>query len=642
MCLIVHFPPGKSFPLDALEAAYFTNEDGVGAMWVENNRVHTKKIPVCTFDDVKALYEAKGDKQYVMHLRFKTHGSIDLDNTHPIQILSKETNGMDLWMVHNGVLSFVTAKDKGRSDTWYFVNDYLKPILTKNPNLIFDPVFQQMLGLAVGAGNKLLFLNNAGRTVIINKSSGHDHPSGCWLSNSYSINGSKLYRSRSQSHSTALPAHNYYGYGYDGWEDYADNSDNSKTDKSIPVIGLTAKEVAALSMVWRYRTMPAGTADGLQTTFLITGQYLVKSSVGSRPCFIVTHKGQQALAAKVAQGTILQPNTGSPCCFIEGSVITLVPQSETQKLPLDRPLIEPPHDPVRNVPSKELSPLEQRSVDKDIPPIDYNEFLLLCYVDAEPSFHNCPITHFQTRVVKSCLDKGLLNFVIKSSSSLKWSLVPRLTTLGCGVIVPDNADLSKPRHWNCKYPKSFNMTVVGGEWTDRGPSSVEVYLMPHNKEVHTSHGVKLNWEDFLSDKTWESLKGLVPAAQGVMTPWTYKDDIVIPPMKNKAEVVSPLPDKEQAKLVALYKAVEELEKQFEITIVCDDPQHVLDTFREDTDKSLELFSSENVTSIVFDDLISQVIKNPFRAAAGLVYMAEAIDSLEFDEDEEPDLLNEED
>ena len=99
-----------------------------------------------------------------------------------------------LWMMHNGTMKdIVHDLEKHRSDTYHFVNYYLRKILEKDPLLIHDEFFQEMIQKTISTGavtkmgtNKLLFLNGLGDTVYVNKDSGTEHK-GVWISNDYSI-----------------------------------------------------------------------------------------------------------------------------------------------------------------------------------------------------------------------------------------------------------------------------------------------------------------------------------------------------------------------------------------------------------------------------------------------------------------------
>lgn len=242
MCLILHVPSRKKFDLEALEAAYYTNQNGAGAMWVENGEVKVWKDHNATFKALKNVYESLLGKNFAMHLRFSTHGKVDRENTHPIRILHKETDGIDLFMMHNGVMSDVPIKAKGRSDTWHFARNYLMPVLKARPGLIYRPSFQELLAKQIGSNNKLLFLDNHGRVIVINRTSGALHETGCWISNTYSINGAKLWRTkntpshvRAQFPRDTSHEHNHtYNHGYNNCSIYGTNAAQASDDYTDP------------------------------------------------------------------------------------------------------------------------------------------------------------------------------------------------------------------------------------------------------------------------------------------------------------------------------------------------------------------------------------------------------------------------
>lgn len=277
MCLIINVPRGKDFPRDALEAAYYTNSDGAGFMWVENDRVKTLKNPSADFEWIEQQFDRlQGEgRLFAVHLRFATHGKKDRENTHPFQILRKEADGRDLWMMHNGVLSDFPIFSKGRSDTWHFVENWLKPALKSNPKLIYRESFQKTMGKVIGVSSKLLFLDSGGQVVIINKEQGSNHTSGCWISNTYSINGAKLYRgknvpARVKDQFTTTPSssnntgrtHSAYGtHGWrPGWEDdddgyysyegYGAGNSNHRTQQEIDKEWNEAGYVKNANGVW--------------------------------------------------------------------------------------------------------------------------------------------------------------------------------------------------------------------------------------------------------------------------------------------------------------------------------------------------------------------------------------------------------
>lgn len=200
MCLIVSRPADATFPIEQLEVAHFSNPHGVGFMWPGRTRIQVAKIanPI-TFQEVGDLYESvlkrSAGKPLAIHFRWATHGLKDEENTHPYKILDKKKSGMDLYMMHNGVIPRVSTAASNFSDTWHYAQSHLLPVLQEFPELIWAEWFQSEIGLAIGKGNKLLFMDNEGKQAFINYKQGHlAEDTGCWLSNSASVSGSRLHR----------------------------------------------------------------------------------------------------------------------------------------------------------------------------------------------------------------------------------------------------------------------------------------------------------------------------------------------------------------------------------------------------------------------------------------------------------------
>lgn len=87
-------------------------------------------------------------------------------------------------MAHNGVLATGNAANPRMSDTWHYINDYLKPLLEAHPELIKQEAFLKMVGGHIGSSNKFAFMNQQGECFIVNRKSGVDHK-GMWYSNTY-------------------------------------------------------------------------------------------------------------------------------------------------------------------------------------------------------------------------------------------------------------------------------------------------------------------------------------------------------------------------------------------------------------------------------------------------------------------------
>lgn len=176
---------------DWLEDFYDFNSDGVGVMYAQNDQLVIEKVLPKNAHQFVAFYrEHIEGKTCAFHLRMRTHGAIDLDNCHPYEVLNKKEHGLDLWLMHNGVLATGNAKDLTKSDTWHYIRDYLRPMLENNPDFAFTQSFADIVGTHIGSSNKFVLMDNSGRMATINRDSGVFW-AGLWLSNTYAWSASK-------------------------------------------------------------------------------------------------------------------------------------------------------------------------------------------------------------------------------------------------------------------------------------------------------------------------------------------------------------------------------------------------------------------------------------------------------------------
>ena len=179
MCLLIHHKPGTDLSGDVIRNILTRNSDGFGAMWAEHGRVQVIKNVNPTAREIEYIYDRYlKARECVMHFRMRTHGNIDYDNCHPYEVFDS------LHMAHNGVMSNMDTREHSKSDTWHLVEDYLKPMLQRDPTLVFTRPFQKMLGHYIGGGNKLAFVHKTGQIAVINRGSGFDSK-GSWFSNTY-------------------------------------------------------------------------------------------------------------------------------------------------------------------------------------------------------------------------------------------------------------------------------------------------------------------------------------------------------------------------------------------------------------------------------------------------------------------------
>ena len=235
MCLLVTQPEGTIFNDDFLKGVYHLNSDGIGVMYAENNVLHSNKyVPHTEADFLKFFKDHIEGRACAWHARMRTHGDIDLTNCHPYVVMDGE-DGYPLFLMHNGVLSSGNKADLSKSDTWHYIEDKLRPLLLKFPELFLEDSFQELIEEHIGSNNKFVMLDAYGNMVTLNKSKGVEY-NGAWLSNTYAwdTTGTEFdYKSRWTNYRhTGYNATGAWG-GYDD-EGYslasASHSNTSKTE----------------------------------------------------------------------------------------------------------------------------------------------------------------------------------------------------------------------------------------------------------------------------------------------------------------------------------------------------------------------------------------------------------------------------
>lgn len=189
MCLIsVRRKDSEKFHDKYFTLANERNADGIGIMYVKEGRVVAKKLEGrAAAYQKRALYTefANAPAPSCLHVRIGTAGNkSDEFNAHPFQILDKEQDGVDLWMMHNGHFNNADKIDSTKSDSWHFANLYIKKLVKKNPYILCDPYIQQMIKLFT-AGSRVVFLYSCGTRIILDDGAGHEDEKsgGSWLSN---------------------------------------------------------------------------------------------------------------------------------------------------------------------------------------------------------------------------------------------------------------------------------------------------------------------------------------------------------------------------------------------------------------------------------------------------------------------------
>lgn len=184
MCLLITKPEGVDFDEAFLRGVYDLNKDGIGVMYAKDNTLFTRKAVPKNFEDVIAFWKQNvGERECAIHFRMQTHGDVDLTNCHPYQVLSAE-DGYPLWLMHNGILHTGNLRDTTKSDTWHYIQTYLRPMLLRNPEFFLNPVFAELIGEHIGDDNKFVLMDAYGNVVTVNEHVFVEH-NGAKLSNTY-------------------------------------------------------------------------------------------------------------------------------------------------------------------------------------------------------------------------------------------------------------------------------------------------------------------------------------------------------------------------------------------------------------------------------------------------------------------------
>ncbi len=186
MCVIVHKPREARIPPDLLRAALALNNDGWGLMGFDAaGALIIERHAASEHASIAAALDQHAEDDVVLHLRQRTRGNNERDNAHPFKVAEH------LYLMHNGTLP-IHCRVAGRSDTWHFVHDVLRPLHARHATLFDDPAFIMLLEMSLKPDNKIVLLDERARSVaVINRAHGVEFE-GLWLSNTRWIDRSIL------------------------------------------------------------------------------------------------------------------------------------------------------------------------------------------------------------------------------------------------------------------------------------------------------------------------------------------------------------------------------------------------------------------------------------------------------------------
>lgn len=186
MCVIVHKSAAARIPPDLLRAALALNSDGWGLMGFDGDgALILERHAASEQASIAAALEKHADANLVLHLRQRTRGNSARDNVHPFKVAEH------LHLMHNGTLP-IHSRVAGKSDTWHFVNDILRPLHGRHAALFDDPAFITLLEMSLKPENKVVLLDTRQKSIaVLNRAHGAEFE-GLWLSNTRWIDRSVL------------------------------------------------------------------------------------------------------------------------------------------------------------------------------------------------------------------------------------------------------------------------------------------------------------------------------------------------------------------------------------------------------------------------------------------------------------------
>lgn len=162
MCIIIQGKP-NDITKKILKNAYQNNENGFGLMYLKNKKVISERIYPKGFKSIKKLFNKHKNEtdNIALHFRLCTNGEKTRYNSHPFNVFNKEFK-YQMSLMHNSPTLPCAFIDKKYSDTYYFVKQFLNPVLTKNINLIKRKDFKETLEkiINVESESKILLLDN--------------------------------------------------------------------------------------------------------------------------------------------------------------------------------------------------------------------------------------------------------------------------------------------------------------------------------------------------------------------------------------------------------------------------------------------------------------------------------------------------
>ena len=158
MCVIVHQPKGSHLTKQLAKELWKENPDGGGFAFLDddsNLRVEKFMDFPTYWNKFETMRSRFPERDFLMHMRIATHGSVSVANVHPFQVDNYTV------MAHNGIIHAVTKdlemdKTDDRTDSEVFVEEVIRQL----PRLWLDNKYlKEMVEEYVG-WSRLMFLTD--------------------------------------------------------------------------------------------------------------------------------------------------------------------------------------------------------------------------------------------------------------------------------------------------------------------------------------------------------------------------------------------------------------------------------------------------------------------------------------------------
>lgn len=161
MCNILFLPAGVPIKETSIANMTLNNPDGLGLLIKDTDgkvlQVAREFYPEGT-DPNRVIHLLKKYKQHdrLLHVRYNTVGTSSLENVHPFEVYKSDDR--TVYMMHNGTLYDFKPANAAKSDSRFFSETFLSPLLNHHSNdgNYFHGVFPRVIDKFTATGSKVV------------------------------------------------------------------------------------------------------------------------------------------------------------------------------------------------------------------------------------------------------------------------------------------------------------------------------------------------------------------------------------------------------------------------------------------------------------------------------------------------------